>query len=398
MQNEAGKSWQRPELLLFVMAFAVPLSMSAWQALLNNYAIEVVGFSGREIGILQSLREIPGFLAFAIVLVLLLIREQSLALLSLLILGLGTALTGFFPTTIGLYLTTVLMSFGFHYYDTIQTSLAQQWIPKNHAAELFGRLIAFRSLAAIIAFTLIWVTTHLFSIEYRWIYLVFGCMTIGIAIFCRFAFPLFQQPSIQTKKMVFRRRYWLYYCLVFMSGARRQIFVVFAGFMMVEQFGYSVSDISLLFLINATLNVLFARKIGRLISRFGERNALVLEYCGLILIFSGYALVETGRVAALLYILDHLFFALAISLNTYFQKIADPQDIASTAGVSFTINHIAAVCLPVLFGLLWLYSHALVFVVGAFMALLSLLFSLLIPRHPDQGVETCFKLRKAIEK
>ncbi len=175
-----------------------------------------------------------------------------------------------------------------------------------------------------------------------------------------------------------------------MSGARRQIFMVFAGFLMVEKFGYSVSDISLLFLINAALNVLFARKIGRLIGRFGERNALILEYSGLILVFCGYGLVQTGSGAAILYVLDHLFFALAISLKTYFQKISAPEDIASTAGVSFTINHIAAVFIPVVFGLLWLHSHTIVFFAGAAMAAVSFVLATLIPRHPEAGRETCF--------
>ena len=386
------KSWQRPELLLFIMAFAVPLSFSAWQALLNNFAIEKVDFTGREMGILQSLREIPGFLAFGVVFVLLLIREQSLALLALFLLGLGTALTGFFPSVLGLYLTTILMSIGFHYYETIQTSLAQQWIPKHLAAETFGRLIAVKSLAAIAAFALIWLGTNFLALNYRWLYLVFGGVTIGIAIVARLIFPYFPQPTVQHKHMVLRKRYWLYYCLVFMSGARRQIFMVFAGFLMVEKFSYSVSDISLLFLLNATLNVMFARKIGQLIARFGERKALVLEYAGLILVFCGYGLVNTGWLAAGLYVLDHLFFALAISQKTYFQKIAAPQDIASTAGVSFTISHIAAVGIPVVFGLLWLNSPALVFFIGAAMACVSLVLALLIPRHPEQGRETCFNL------
>jgi len=395
MESGPMKSWQRPELLLFLMAFAVPLSFSAWQALLNNFAIEMAGFTGKEMGMLQSLREVPGFLAFGVVFVLLLVREQTLALGSLFLLGFGTALTGFFPSVLGLYLTTMMMSVGFHYYETIQTSLAQQWIPKNHAAEVFGRLIAVKSMAAIIAFTLIWVAANQFDLGYQWIYLFFGGITICIAIVSRFAFPFFPQPTVQNKNMVLRRRYWLYYCLVFMSGARRQIFMVFAGFLMVEQFGYSVSDISLLFLINATLNVLFARKIGQLIGRFGERNALILEYSGLVLVFCGYALVETAWIAAVLYVLDHLFFALAISLKTYFQKIADPEDIASTAGVSFTINHIAAVCIPVLFGLIWLHSHALVFFIGAGMSIVSFFFSLLIPRYPEKGMETQFQIRKS---
>ena len=120
-----------------------------------------------------------------------------------------------------------------------------------------------------------------------------------------------------------------------------------------------VNQVTLLFLINYAFNWLFAEKIGTLISRIGERAALTIEYVGLIGVFTAYAFVENAYLAAGLYVVDHMFFALAIAMNTYFQKIASPEDIASSAGVSFTINHIAAVVIPVLFGLLWLQSPAL---------------------------------------
>lgn len=391
MNDSPKYSWQRPELLLTLMASAVPLSFAAWQAMLNNFAIEQVAFTGREMGMLQSLREVPGFLAFASVYLLLFLREQSLALLALLLLGLGTALTGFFPTIFGLFATTLLMSTGFHYYETMQTSLTLQLIAKERTAETLGRMMAAGSLAAILTFGLIWSGTHFLEIDYRWLYLVFGGATISVALLTWRLFPHFPAKTLQHKHMVVRRRYWLYYALTFMSGARRQIFMVFAGFLMVEKFGYTVGEIALLFMVNASLNVFFAPKIGRLISKVGERNALLFEYAGLILVFCGYALVTSARIAAGLYILDHFFFALAISLKTYFQKVAAPEDIASTAGISFSINHIAAVVIPASFGLLWLTSPALVFYCGAAMALVSLLLSLLIPREPRQGQETIFK-------
>ncbi|MCP4089869.1 MAG: MFS transporter [Gammaproteobacteria bacterium] len=388
--------WQRPEILLMLMAIAVPLSFSAWQTLINNFAIEQAAFTGREIGILQSLREIPGFLAFAVVFLLLVIKEQRLAYLSLLLLGIGTALTGFFPSAIGLYLTTILMSLGYHYYETLQTSLTLQWIDKSNAAETLGRMIAAGSFASIITFVLIWFGSDLLQLDYRWLYLLAGGVTVLIAIGVWLTYPLFPQHHEQHKHMVLRKRYWLYYALTFMSGARRQIFVVFAGFLMVEKFGYSVGDIALLFMINATLNVLFARRIGKLIHRIGERRALLIEYTGLILVFTGYAIVESAQIAAGLYVLDHLFFAMAIALKTYFQKIAGPKDIASTAGVAFSINHIAAVIIPVIFGLIWLTSPALVFLSGTAMAIISLLLSLLIPNTPEAGQET-WLLERAIE-
>jgi hypothetical protein len=379
--------WRRPEFLLLLMAAAVPLSFATWQALINNFAYERAAFGGVEIGIMQSLREVPGFLAFGVVFLLLLIREQRLAVLSLLLLGLGTAATGFFPTVLGIYITTLVMSLGYHYYETLQISLSLQWIDKLRAPETLGRLIAAGSLTSIVVYALVWFTSDLLALDYLWIYLIGGGATALIALVAWLGFPQFEQPVEQHKHMVLRKRYWLYYALVFMSGARRQIFIVFAGFLMVEKFHYDVGAIALLFLINAAINVWLAPKIGRLIARVGERKALVFEYLGLIGVFTAYAFVENATVAAGLYVVDHLFFALAIAIKTYFQKIADPADIASTAGVSFTINHIAAVVIPAAFGFLWLASPAAVFLAGSAMACCSLILALNVPRHPRPGEE-----------
>lgn len=378
----------RPDILLLLMAAAVPLSFATWSALLNNFSIERAQFTGVEIGILQSLREVPGFLAFAVVFLLIFAREQTLAYLSLLLLGIGTLVTGWFPSVIGLYVTTVLMSTGFHYYETLQSSLSLQWLDKRDTPEFLGKLIAVGSLTSMAAFGLIWLCSDLAKLEYRWIYAVGGGATVAVALACMLLFPRFPERVEQHKTMVLRRRYWLYYVLTFLSGARRQIFVVFAGFLMVEKFDYGVGAIAMLFLVNASLNVLFAHRIGRLVGRIGERAALIFEYAGLVVIFTAYAFVNDGTIAAGLYIADHFFFALAIAIKTYFQKIADPRDIASTAGVAFTINHIAAVILPAALGLLWVASPALVFLTGAALALASLLCSLLVPENPAPGNET----------
>ena len=187
--------------------------------------------------------------------------------------------------------------------------------------------------------------------------------------------------------MVLRKRYWLYYVLTFLSGARRQIFIVFAGFLMVEKFGFDVATIAILFLVNAILNMLFAARLGRLIGEIGERKILIFEYVGLAIVFTAYAFVNSAGLAAALYIIDHFFFALAIAIRTYFQKIADPADIAATAGVGFTINHIAAVILPAVLGFLWLISPAAVFLVGSVLAVLSMILSFNVPEDPCPGNE-----------
>lgn len=381
------KRWQKPIVLLMLMAVAMQLSHQTWFTLLNNFAINEVDFTGREIGILQSVREIPGFLAFGAVLLLVFLREQSLALISLSLLGLGVALTGYFPFEIGFYATTLLMSIGFHYYETINQSLALQWFKKEEAAHGLGKILAASSFAAIAAYGLIYLTWSLLGLSFAQVYLVTGSITLLLVLVMYFAFPYFKQNVVQNKKLIVRKRYWLYYALTFMGGARRQIFIVFAGFMMVEKFGYSVTAITTLFLINHICNMLLAPQVGKLIGRFGERRALTLEYIGLIGVFTAYAFVNDPMIAAGLYILDHAFFALAIAMKTYFQKIADPADIAPTAGVAFSINHIAAVFLPVLLGFVWLQNPQIVFLIGAGLALISLILSRLIPHTPQPGQE-----------
>jgi hypothetical protein len=388
--------FKTPQVLLFVMAAAMPLSFGVWQALLNNFTIDRAGFTGVEIGILQSLREIPGFLSFAVVFLLIIFREQTVALLSLMILGIGVALTGAFPNVIGLYLTTVLMSMGFHYYETINQSMSLQWFDKKTAAYNMGRMISIGSFTSLVAFGLVWLTLHVLNMSMETVYVLGGGATLAIAVFAWFFFPHFPNKVEQHKTIILRKRYWLYYALTFMSGARRQIFVVFAGFLMVEKFGFDAAAISVMFLANGALNMFAAPMIGKLIGKWGERRSLSFEYVGLILVFTGYALVENPWAAVALYILDHLFFSMAIAMKTYFQKIADPKDMAPTAGVSFSINHIAAVVLPAAYGLLWLISPALVFITGAGLAFISLILSRFIPENPEPGMEVCWKKNSSV--
>ena len=381
------RRWRTPIGFLVLASVAMPLGFAAWQALLNNFAIEQAAFTGREIGILQSLREVPGFLAFTAVFVILVLREQTFAVASVALFGLGVALTGFFPSEYGLYFTAVLMSIGFHYFETIRQSLSLQWLAKDETPRILGRLMAVGSATSLVAFGAMYVALEVFALDYRWIYLTAGGAAVLIALLLG-RFPGFEAKTPQRKHLVLRSRYWLYYGLTFLSGARRQIFVVFAGFLMVEKFGYSAANIAALFLVNHLFNFLFAEKIGAWIGRIGERHALTLEYCGLIGVFTAYAFVENATIAAGLYVVDHMFFALAIAIKTYFQKIADPADIASTAGVSFTINHIAAVVIPFLLGMVWLVSPTSVFLIGAAFAVCSLVLSQNVPLRPRQGNET----------
>lgn len=196
---------------LIVLTVASTVGLQTWRTLFNNFAVEIVGLNGAQVGIIQSVREVPGFLALLTVYFILIIKEHHLSALSVLFLGIGVAATGFFPTYGGLIFTT------------------------------------------------------------------------------------------------------------------------------------------------------------------------------LILVFIGYAVIENKMGIAILYILDHIFFNFAIAIRTYFQKIGAPDDVASSMAVGFTINHISAVALPAIGGLIWMIDYRLVFLAGAAMSLISLLACQMIriENHPQ---------------
>lgn len=386
--------WRRPVTLLFVMALAMPIAFNTWSALLNNFVIEVGDFDGSDNGWLHTVREIPGFLAVGVIAIIIFVREQVLGLVSLILLGVATMMTAYFPSMAGILTITMLSSIGFHYYETVNQSLQLQWLSKARAPQVLGWLMAAGSGATLMAYLLIVLLWEPLNLTFNIVYMISGGLTALIAVFCLFAYPKFESSTPQIKKMVLRKRYWLYYALQFMAGARRQIFIVFAAFMMVEKFGFKVQEVTALFLINLVINIVVGPLVGRAVATLGERFALIFEYVGLTIVFLMYGgLYWFGwgvLLASILYVVDHILFALALALKTYFQKIADPQDIAPTAAVAFTINHIAAIFLPAGLGYLWLYSPSAVFVVAAAMAITSLLLSLLIPRHPEKGHETVF--------
>ena len=177
-----ASGWRSPVMFLMLMAVVNGISAATWGSLLNNFAIEQASFTGREIGILQSLREVPGLLAFTAVGWLLFIREQNFALLALLFLTAGVAFTGFVPFALGLNAITMLMSFGFHYYETMNQSLSLQWLPKDRAPHLLGRIFAAGSAASIVSYGVIFLLWKWLELDFVAIYLIGGGLGLALVI------------------------------------------------------------------------------------------------------------------------------------------------------------------------------------------------------------------------
>lgn len=366
-------------IFLAVMSVVTTMGFQVWRTLFNNFAVEVVGLGGNHMGMIQSVREVPGFLALLVVYATLVIKEHRLSALSVIILGLGISLTGVFPTYSGLIFTTLLMSFGFHYFETTNQSLTLQYFDKHTSPWVMGKMRSYSAASAImVGLVLFFVSSRL---SYELLFGILGALVVIAGIWGLVQHPTRADLVPQAKKMILRKRYSLYYFLTFMAGARRQIFVAFAVFLLVEKFHFTVKEITLLFMFNNVVNYFLSPLIGKAIIRFGEQKVLSTEYLSLIFIFIAYATVDTKAVMAGLYILDHIFFNFSMGIRTFFQKIGDADHMAPTMAVGFTINHIAAVVIPVLGGLAWIIDYRIPFIAGAFMSLISLIAVQFITRN-----------------
>ncbi len=369
--NDSNRSMHT---FLIVLTIFASTGLQSWRSLFNNYASEVLGADGFWVGLIQSVREVPGFLALLVIFLLMLMPEHRLSSLSIVVLGIGLIFTGFSSSLLLLLAATLVMSTGFHYYETTCKSQVLQYFDKPSASMMLAKIRSITALSNIAVGAAIWGLLEILNFSMEFIYILVGIVITLAGLYSFTKNPVDKTLPAQKKKMVFKKKYWLFYLLNFFAGSRRQIFVVFAVFLLVVKYNFSVQTIVILFVVNNIINYFVAPVIGRMINSIGERKVLSIEYASLVFVFLGYAYIDSAIVAAVLYVLDHIFFNFSIGINTYFQKTADNTDIAPSMAVSFTINHIAAVFIPLAGGMMWTWNPSLPFVAGAALSLISLIF------------------------
>ncbi|MDL2260463.1 MFS transporter [Deltaproteobacteria bacterium OttesenSCG-928-K17] len=363
---------------LMVLTFAQAAAFLGWNALYTNFAVEVAGLNGQQNGIVQSIREVPGLLSVVVIAFLLLFKETTLTSLTVILCGLGVMITGHFPTFEGQLIWTFILSCGFHWFEATNQSLTLQHFSVTEAPLAISRL---RSVTAMGSFTMGLIIVVLAGrLDYRWLFMLAGSAAVAAGIWSFFHKPPSGDLPPQRRGMVLRKRYWLFYVLTCLSGARRQIFTVFAIFLLVERFHFSLFEMSLLLLLNNLINWLLNPYIGLAINAFGERRLLTVKYILVISVCLAYVFCPYAWLAAALYVVDQLLFCFTVSIRTYFQKIADPADIAPSMAVGVTVNHIAAVAVPFVGGLMWMADYRLPFALGAVLATISLLMTTAMKR------------------
>lgn len=342
-----------------------------WQTLFNNYAVDQLGIGPAQIGIIQAVREIPGLLGFVIAFLALFMTEFRIMSLSVIVLGVGIALTGTTTGFTSLLITTFVMSLGFHFFMPGNNSLILMLMKQEDTPRALGNLGSLGSLASVAGTGAVLLFAGVMG--YSTMFISVGVLVV-IAGLMLLPFGKIKTGLPMGRKVQWRKRYWLYYTLSFLLGSRRHIFTTFAVLLLVQKFGVSVQTTALLFLINGIINVLTLRWTGRLVGKIGERMAMTITFASLALIFLGYAYVNFLPLLFIFFILDNIFFGFNVSLSSYFQKIAvSKEEVTANVSAQQSIEHVAAITVPLIGGTVWaVYGSQAPFLFGVVIVLIGL--------------------------
>jgi predicted MFS family arabinose efflux permease len=378
MQNPANeKSYYEVIRTLLVSNFLLFLGFNLWRTLFNNFAVEELSIGPAQVGMIQSLREIPGLLGFAAGFLAMLMSEMRIMALSVVILGVGLMLTGASGGFISLTIFTFLMSVGFHWFHTASSSAAIMACKRESSARALGALRSAGALSAVLASAIAFFLVD--AIGFRGLFYAFGSIITlgGLAIFLR---PYPAVGEEYGRKVKLKTRYMLYYLLTFFMGSRRHIFTTFAIFLLVSVYEVNARTIALLFMVNNLVGTLAYREVGKVVARFGERICLAFNFLVLIAVFLGYGYWAFLPGLFFLFVLDNTLFGFSLALHTYLQRIAKPEDISGNVSIGQTINHVSALIVPVAGGYLWkYYGYETTFLAGAAFIVVSLVLTAFMP-------------------
>jgi predicted MFS family arabinose efflux permease len=358
-------------------AFVIWVGFYVWRIMFNNFAVEIFSASPTDVGIIQSVREIPGLLAFGAGALAIVLTESKIASLSIILLGLGLIVSGMSHSIFVLAFATLLMSFGFHYFEPMNTSQLLLLSKSNNTGRVQGRLASFESMAGLVGAGMVLGLTLFLS--YREVFYLIGGLVLLIGVYLFLALPANRGAS-ENRKVTIKKRYWLYYILSFLRGCRRHIFTTFAIFLLVKNYELSIAMVSIIMLANNLITIFTNRILGNLSDRFGER--LILIGCSFILIFifTGYAFVGYLPLLIVFYLIDNMLFGSSIALKSYLKKIAPREDLTGCLSFGMTANHITAVVIPIVGGVIWsIFGYKATFIAGAVIVLIDMLFALRVP-------------------
>ncbi len=374
---------------LWAAVFFLFLGFGLYSACSPNFATDIIKISPMGIGIVEAVRELPGFLCVFVAALTMRIVEPVLGAIAVTLMAIGV---GAYATVMGvpsLLAWSFVWSLGMHAWMPISSSLTLNLSDKADKGKRMGQTAAFGGVGTVLGMLAVRFAVHHNAHPGRSLYqIVFTVAGLLILVGAAILMTLRRDIAPMDKpRMVWKWEFCRYYVLSMLEGGRKQVFFTFAPYTLTKVFHAPVRIMAMLMVINAIVGIIGAPLIGRLIDRVRERRILLVSYSLLILVFALYGSVHLAPKAVgmpvlwvfpilcVLYCLDNLLYLSTLCLTTYVQRIAGPEDLMPTLSMGVTMNHVAAVLVPLIGGYLWMrFSYPIMFVAGGIVVLLSIFF------------------------
>ena len=383
--------WSGPLILLAVCVFLINFGQGLFRAASTNFFVDTLGLSGAQVLWLAGIREIPGLTLMFIAALMMVMPIPRQSALAVLLMAIGYGLYASVNTFSALVLVALVGSLGFHAWMPLVNVLTMGLATKENAGRAMGLISAVRALASIVGMGAIALATSLAeSLSLRTYYVVGGVL-MAVAALLILKMPRHVGAAKATqRRLLLKRRYWLYYVLTFFEGSRMQVFGSFGTLVLVQNYGMEVWQISLLLLVSSVVNFATAPLLGHLLDKRGERITLSVSYVLLALCFVGYAVLHNPWLLAGLLVMINLLVVLSMGLATYVNRIAPAEELTPTLSAGVSINHITSVTMSLLAGsLLAIVGYEALCWGAAAIIMLSVPFALALkvegvaPAHPS---------------
>lgn len=373
---------------LLLLSFAlIGLTNGIYDATFNNYLSDIFHISAKVRGFIEFPRELPGFLVTIVSGLLMFLPDLRMLGMALGLIGVGLIGQSFYswggdPHFTWMVIMMVLWSFGAHLNIPFSASVALSHAPEGKAGKTLGELNGVNNFVYIIGCASIWLLMGVFKWSYRWVFLLAALFAI-LAAFCVFLMKNGPrvQPDGKKVRFVLRRQYSLFYVLNILFGARKQVFLTFAPWVLIKIYHEPATTIATLLFLASTVGIAFKPWLGWLIDHWGERPVIMGESALLVLVCLGYGF--AGRLGLgpsavylvfLCFIMDQVLFGVTMARTTYLHKnLVQESDLTPTLSMGTTMDHAVSMSIPMCGGLLWAqFGYESIFMVAAVVALINL--------------------------
>lgn len=377
-----GGIWSRSLVLLAAAVFLLSFGHGLQNGVITNF-MEELGLSGSQVMLQAGIREIPGLCLMFIAALVMHLPLAWRAAGSVLLMGVGYALYVTVHSWTALAVLSLIASLGFHLWTPLHRALGLGFVSKENSGKVLGTLLSVAALASMAGIGSILLFSHWFSL--RAFCGIAGALIIAAAIVLSRLPKNIGETSKNEPRLLFRRRYWLYYVLLLFEGSRMQVFFSFNIMVLVYNYGLSALQISFWLLASGLVNFLLAERLGRLLDIVGERITLTVGYVALALCFVGYATVNNVWFLGAMLICIQLLGRLDIGLSTYINRIAPSEELTPTLSTGVSVNHITSVGMSFLAaGLLPIVGYKALCWGAVAIVMLSVPFALAIRTHFPQ--------------